>query len=169
MLRTAVAVALAAIAAGCRIEGLAEPQHTGAVADRAPREQPLPVLSGPDGTGVAPAETAKSRPSVPPPETVPAQQASLDIGPDRVLGLDRRAVATLLGEPDFVRRENPMELWRYRHEGCAVALFLYAEEPGGGGPFRVRHIEAWAPGDEQISPRACLSALAKRAGQSASG
>lgn len=86
-----------------------------------------------------------------------------------MLGLDPRAVETLLGEPDFVRRENPMELWRYRHEGCAVALFLYAEEPGGRGPLRVRHIEAWAPGDRQTSPRACLSALARRAGQGSAG
>ena len=106
------------------------------------------------------------RPPAPPPDSTPAKESSLQIGPERVLGLDRQAVEALLGEPDFVRRENPMELWRYRHEGCAVALFLYAEEADGRGAFRVRHIEAWAPGAEEISPRACLSALARRTGQS---
>ena len=98
-----------------------------------------------------------------------ATEASLDIGPDRVLDLDGQAVEALLGAPDFVRRENPMELWRYRHEKCAVALFLYAEEGNGRGPLRVRHVEAWAPGDEQTSPRACLSALAKQAGRTPEG
>ena len=134
-----------------------------------PQEQPLPALSGPGGSGGTPSETAKAPPSAPPRKNAPAKEASLDIGPDRVLGLDRQAVEKLLGEPDFVRRENPMELWRYRHDGCAVVLFLYAEEPAGRGPLRVRHIEAWAPGAEQTSPRACLSALARRAGQNASG
>ena len=129
----------------------------------------MPILSGPGGNGGKPAEAAAAGPSMPPQESVPAKEAALDIGPDRVLGLDGRAVETLLGEPDFVRRENPMELWRYRHEGCAVVLFFYAEEPGGRGLLRVRHIEAWTPGDTQISPRACLSALARRAGQSPTG
>lgn len=155
--------------AGCQIDGLAELQPTSSAADRVPQEQPLPVLPGPGGAGGKPAETAAAGPSMPPQEAMPAKEAALDIGPDRVLGLDGQAVETLLGEPDFVRRENPMELWRYRHEGCAVALFFYAEEPGGRGPLRVRHIEAWAPGDKQISPRACLSALARRAEQSPTG
>ena len=104
-----------------------------------------------------------------PQEKPAAREASLDIGPDRVLNLDGQAVEALLGEPDFVRRENPMELWRYRHEKCAVALFLYAEEGNERGTLRVRHVEAWAPGDEQTSPRACLSALAKRAGRTSDG
>ena len=129
----------------------------------------MPVLSGPGGVPGKSAESAAAQSPAPPVENTAEEEASLDIGPDRVLGLDRRAVETLLGEPDFVRRENPMELWRYRHKGCAVVLFLYAEEPNRLGPLRVRHIEAWAPGDEQISPRACLSALARKAGQRATG
>ncbi len=138
-----------------------------------PQEQPLPVLSSPGGAGDKPAGAVAVPPPSPPPsppnESGPAKEASLDIDPDRVLGLDRPAVEALLGEPDFVRRENPMELWRYRHEECAVALFLYAEEPGGRGPLRVRHVEAWAPGAEETPPGACLSALARRAGRTPTG
>lgn len=134
-----------------------------------PQEQPLPLLSSPGDEKTGPKETV-SVPSPPPPQEPPAATvASLDIGPDRVLGLDGKAVEALLGQPDFVRRENPMELWRYRHESCAVALFLYAGEANGRGPLRVRHIEAWAPGDVETSPRACLSALARRAEPPPSG
>ena len=151
--------------AGCRIDGLTVPQHT--AADRAPQEQPLPLLPNSKDEKTGPTETVSVlSPSQEAPQAV---EASLDIGPDRVLGLDGRAVEALLGEPDFVRRENPMELWRYRHERCAVALFLYAEEADKHGPLRVRHVEAWAPGDDQISPRACLSALARRAGRLPAG
>ena len=152
--------------AGCRIDGLTEPHHT--AVDRVPQEQPLPLLSSSGDGKTGPTETV-SVPSPSPPQENPATEASLDIGPDRVLGLDGQAVEALLGEPDFVRRENPMELWRYRHEGCAVALFLYADEADRRGPLRVRHVEAWAPGDDQISPRACLSALARRAGRLPAG
>ena len=134
-----------------------------------PQEQPLPVLSSPGGAGDKPAGAVAVPPPSPPNESGPAKEASLDIDPDRVLGLDRPAVEALLGEPDFVRRENPMELWRYRHEECAVALFLYAEEPDGRGPLRVRHVEAWAPGAEETPPGACLSALARRAGRTPTG
>ncbi|MDE0333949.1 MAG: hypothetical protein OXI64_03245 [Defluviicoccus sp.] len=152
--------------AGCRIDGLTGPQPT--AADRAPQEQSLPVLSSLGGDG---AESAAAVPvgAPPPPREEPATETRLEIGPDRVLDLDGRAVEALLGEPDFVRRENPMELWRYRHERCAVALFLYAEEADGRGALRVRHVEAWAPGEEQTSPRACLSAIANRAGPISDG
>lgn len=150
--------------AGCRVDGLTGPQPT--AADRGPQEQPLPVLPGPGGDRVASAAAIPVEAPRPPQEG-PAAEAPLEIGPDRVLDLDGQAVEALLGEPDFVRRENPMELWRYRHERCAVALFLYAEEADGRGPLRVRHVEAWAPGEEETPPRECLSALARRADRSA--
>lgn len=149
--------------AGCRVDGLTEPRHT--AADRVPQEQPLPAPSSPGAGTVKPTETSPIPAPALPREKPAAMDASPDIGPDRVLGLDGQAVEALLGQPDFVRRENPMELWRYRHEGCAVALFLYTEEGNGRGPLRVRHIEAWAPGEEETPPRECLSTLAGRVGK----
>lgn len=125
----------------------------------------MPALPGSEVAADKPAEAEAARPPEPPPE----QTASLDIDPDSLIGLDRRAVRTLLGQPSFVRREKPMELWRYRHGGCALALFLYAEKAGGADSFRVRHVESWAPGGAETPPRECLNALARRARQQPTG
>ena len=118
------------------------------------------VGSGP--TPVPPTPTP-----APPPE--PVRPPAPDIDPDTLIGLDRPGVRALLGQPSFVRREKPMELWRYRHGGCALALFLYADRAGDEDSFRVRHVESWAPGGEQTPPRACLNAVAQRARQKPAG
>ena len=154
-----MAVAVLAGAAGCRIDNPLVLRHT---TPPPPQEQPLPVLS--DGGG-EPAGTA----APPPPEPEPGQTASLDIDLDSLIGLDRAEVRALLGPPSFIRREKPTELWRYRHGSCALALFLYAERPGGEEIFRVRHIESWAPGGEQTPPRECLNALARHAREQPTG
>ena len=149
-----MAVAILAGVAGCRMDNPLVLRHT---ASPAPQEQSLPVLSAGGGGPVEPAE----------PE--PEQTASLDIDPDSLIGLDRNEVEALLGPPSFIRREKPTELWRYRHETCALALFLYVGGAGGDEAFRVRHIESWAPGGEQTPPRKCLNALARHARKQPTG
>ena len=79
--------------------------------------------------------------------------------PDRLRGLDRTSLEALLGEPGFIRRDEPARIWRYRHESCVLDLFLYAE-PGRDGPsYRVRHVEARAGERRAASARGCLRAL----------
>ncbi len=156
-----------AAVAGCRIDSLVRPQHTAPPDARAPQEQPLPALPGRGEASAEPVEPASTGAPPTPPE--PEQEASLDINPDSLLGLDRKSVRALLGRPSFIRREKPMELWRYRHGGCALALFLYGDTAGGADSFRVRHVESWAPGGAETPPGACLNALARRARQQPTG
>ena len=161
-----MAVAVLAGVPGCRIDNPLVLRHT---TPPPPQEQPLPVLSAGGGAPAGTAETAPAAPPPPEPEPQPEQTASLDIDPDSLIGLDRAEVRALLGPPSFIRREKPTELWRYRHGSCALALFLYAERPGGEEIFRVRHIESWAPGGEQAPPRECLNALARHAREQPTG
>ena len=153
-----------AIVAGVAACGIDNPLRTLQGARPAPQEQPLPDLSGDGEAGTEPARTAAAAPP-PAPERKPAPE----IDPESLIGLDRKAVRTLLGPPTFVRQEKPTELWRYRHGGCALVLFLYSDGAGRNAPFRVRHVESWAPGGEQTPPGECLNALARDARQQPTG
>ena len=83
----------------------------------------------------------------------------VDDDPDQLLGLDAEALRALLGKPGFVRRDDPARMWRYRHAGCVLDLFLYAETGAPVPSARVRHVEARAHDLETASTRACLRAL----------
>ena len=86
----------------------------------------------------------------------------VDDDPGRLLGLDPNALRALLGQPGFVRRDDPARMWRYRHADCVLDLFLYAEMAGRQRSvplFRVRHVEARTPGMETTAARGCLRAL----------
>ncbi len=119
-------------------------------------------LPPPDDDGAAPtAETG-------PPADVAAPQAAMpttparsgrppprrrDPRPARLIGLDGAGLLALLGEPGFVRRDAPAQIWRYRSETCSLAFFLYADEDGGDAV--VSHVEAPAG----VGAEACLERL----------
>jgi hypothetical protein len=48
---------------------------------------------------------------------------------DALVGLDREALLARLGEPEMLRRERGAEYWRYRHQGCLIDIFLFADPP----------------------------------------
>ena len=110
-----------------------------------------------DGRTGAPGQTARAVPG------------PVNDDPARLLGLDPSALRAMLGEPGFMRRDNPAQLWRYAGADCVLDLFLYRAAPSGA--FIVRHFEARAasqkPSAASVNPRACLGALL-RARQSAS-
>ncbi len=86
-----------------------------------------------------------------------APPAPIDADPRRLRHLDRAALRSLLGRPDFERRDGSALLLRYRHENCLLDLFLY----DGTG---IAHVEA--RGRDAVSPyatRACLEALLRAA------
>lgn len=85
--------------------------------------------------------------------------APINDNPGRLVGLDQRAVQNLLGKPRFVRRDDPARMWRYRHASCVLDLFLYAEPGTAAKSFKVRYVEARAPGPKAASSRRCLRAL----------
>lgn len=45
-------------------------------------------------------------------------------------GLTSTEVKAMLGQPSFMRRDKPAEIWQYRNNVCILDLFLYPEEAG---------------------------------------
>lgn len=110
-----------------------------------------PVATGPteddirrdSDTETAQRQTARREPTPPPPVT------------DDMADLNPAAVTALLGEPSFVRRDPPAEIWQYRPKGCVLDLFLYPQ--GAGGNLRVRHVAARVAGGGKVSVATCAA------------
>lgn len=86
----------------------------------------------------------------------------IDDDPGRLLGLDPDALRALLGQPGFVRHDDPARMWRYRHADCVLDLFLYTEMAArqqSVPSFRVRHVEARTRDMATAPARGCLRAL----------
>ena len=100
----------------------------------------------PDFAGVAPPPRDQSLAAIEPsPAIEPSIAFSTPAAPPVVypelatlMGQPAAQVTTLLGAPNFRRRDKPAELWQYQAEGCILNLFLY---PGGGHELQVDHIE----------------------------
>lgn len=103
---------------------------------------PVPEAA-PEATQPEPATAAL------PPEPV------INDDPQQLMGLGPRALRTLLGEPELVRREAPAEIWQYRGEACVFDVFLYDT----AGQRKVTYIEARDGAAQQIETRACLNGL----------
>ena len=75
------------------------------------------------------------------PEKVVASDPSAEIYPEPNLttGLDRQLLITLLGEPGFMRRDGPAEIWQYKTLACTLDVFLYKDAVGTA--YRVTHFE----------------------------
>ncbi len=46
-----------------------------------------------------------------------------------LVGLDGAALLARLGAPELLRRERGAEYWRYRHNGCLIDIYLFADPP----------------------------------------
>lgn len=101
------------------------------------------------------AETQKAAlPPVEPPPPPP-------MPPDRLIGMDRRAITDLLGRPAFRRTDAPAELWRYRSGRCILDLFLYPPENAPDGPLSVTYVEARQRDGAPLPAVECLDAVRK--------
>lgn len=68
----------------------------------------------------------------PPPEPEPVPDFTKFINQE---GLE---ITAILGEPGFVRRDPPAELWQYRTQDCTLDLFFYDD---GYGVYRLAHLD----------------------------
>jgi len=103
-----------------------------------------------------------SKQAVAPPST-PLLSAE-DRDPRRLLRMNRQSLATLLGKPQFVRREADARVWQYRSEACVLDLFLY----GVATAHEVIHYE-FRPATTLSGPTpGCFEALLTRTGNVAS-
>jgi hypothetical protein len=73
----------------------------------------------------------------------------------RLTGLSRETVLDLLGPAGFVRRDGPVQIWRYTGDDCFLDLFLFRE----GDAFRVNHVEARAKTAGAVAVYPCYQRL----------
>lgn len=76
-----------------------------------------------------------------------------------VAGLDAAQVKLAYGAPNFVRKDNGFELWRYDTTACKAFFFLYKDN----NRLAVRHVETTPRGQGIAADANCLEALKARA------
>ena len=79
----------------------------------------------------------------------------VDDDPSRLMGLDPRGVAKVLGDPKLIRREQPAEIWQYRGASCVFDVFFYED----AGLKRVTYLEARDSEARRIEERGCFNEL----------
>jgi len=113
---------------------------------------PPPVTAAPTAPVVAAPEPAPQpvpQVAARPPEPV------VNDDPNQFLGLDRSALAALLGTPDLIRREDPAEIWQYVTLDCVVDVVLYNRGPR----YAVSYLEARDETAARQAPQPCLNRL----------
>jgi hypothetical protein len=88
--------------------------------------------------------------------TSPSAKPSLETLPG-MMGSD---LTTLIGAPQFRRRDGQAEIWQYRGSACTLDVFLYVD----GNDLRVRYVEARGhaaarSAAESSEARACAASL----------
>ncbi len=123
---------------------------------------PLAMMSAPPPPEITvpPLEIMPS-PEMAPPRAAPPELPPPPPPPPPTDGAGLRAA---YGAPDFVRREDDSELWRYDVAGCAVFFFLYRD----GTALKIRYAETSPRGKEAPIDPACLKGLSGRAAAAAS-
>lgn len=81
--------------------------------------------------------------------------------PTQVVGMAPGELQSLLGRPEFVRRDMTAQVWQYRRSRCVLDLFLYGDE--GTGPqvvhYEVRPLRHDASGLSDTAQRGCFAQL----------
>jgi len=90
-------------------------------------------------------------------ETSTPASTPADLGPDHLSGLARTELTTLLGAPDFGRRDGPAEILQYRNGNCILDVFLYRESANES--FQVAHVEARNLDMQEVPGEDCLRSL----------
>ena len=70
-------------------------------------------------------------------------------------GRDGKSLFSLIGRPDFIRREGLAEIWQYRANACIFDLFLY----GRSTNKKVQHAEVRGDGVDNSPARGCFAKL----------
>lgn len=126
------------------------PESTGVVVPAAPPgPQSGAGAAGPMSVGPSADLAARSEPTEP----------VVNSDPERLLGMDRGALTDLLGNPTFVRKEAPAQLWRYRNDTCLLDLFLYNDDDPYRRRFTVKHYEVRGERGAKAEAEACLKDL----------
>ena len=128
----------AALAAAC----------TGAPAAQAPTSVVAATVDLP------PAEPAPSSAQAAAPAAVAAAPAANSAR--ALVGIGREALVARLGPANFVRRDGPAEVWRYRTAECYFEAFLYRDDLLGQ---RVAHVDARTLVGRPMAVETCFAQL----------
>lgn len=139
LFRAMLCVCAAALAAAC----------TGAPAAQAPTSVVAATVDLP------PAEPA---PAPAPDTAAPAAVAAAPAANSAraMVGIGREALVARLGPANFVRRDGPAEVWRYRGPDCYFEAFLYRDDLLGQ---RVAHVDARTLVGRPMPVEACFAQL----------
>jgi hypothetical protein len=114
------------------------------------------------GSGLSPASKAKGQPgrvSVALPTTVTLGISSLDQKSAKEFKeREGKSLLSLIGRPDFVRRDGPVQIWQYRSNACTFDLFMY----GKSADKTVKHAEVRGDGVGKTPARGCFAKLLQR-------
>ena len=96
--------------------------------------------------------------SRPPTPIVPLPPPPPSGEPSGLIGLSAHDLRGSFGAPNFVRKENGAEMWRYDGANCHAFFFLYPQ----GDSHAVRHVETAPQGRRTAADATCLAALRAR-------
>lgn len=86
-----------------------------------------------------------------------APQAGTAAAAPELVGMTAQQLGGLLGQPRYLRRENPAQVWQYTDRRCILDIFLYPEQ----GEYRVVHVETRDPRSlSALNVGSCLNGLA---------
>ena len=79
--------------------------------------------------------------------------------PATLKGASASDVVGAIGRPEFIRKDQPAEIWQYRGTDCTLDIFLYQSVTGA--PLKVDYIETRPRPDGPTSNKACLASILK--------
>lgn len=68
-------------------------------------------------------------------------------------------IRKLFGQPDFVRKDGPSQLWRYSAKKCTLELFMF-QAKGATSALIVSHFEMRPRDGAEMSERICMAEIA---------
>lgn len=78
--------------------------------------------------------------------------------PAKLVGVDGFDVEEALGKPDFIRKDDGVEIWQYRTAQCILDLFLYQKR----GHLSVDHSELRGALPDHPANRTCFKSIVTR-------
>lgn len=115
--------------------------------------------ASPEKPGLAaglPGGLADLLPEPPRPDNMSLAPQATGSAPDLV-GMTAQQLGGLLGQPRYLRRESPAQVWQYADRRCVLDVFLYPEQ----GEYRVVHVETRDPRSlSALNIGSCLTGLA---------
>lgn len=78
--------------------------------------------------------------------------------PTKLVGVDGFDVEEALGKPDFIRKDDGVEIWQYRTAHCILDLFLYQKR----GHLSVDHSELRGALPDHDADRTCFKSIVTR-------